>query len=230
MEIMEVLFQGNPEYLSSLIRLCLSIVAGGILGHERGKKRRAAGFRTHILVCMSACLIMTTNIQLTTAFDMGDPTRMPAQVISGIGFLGAGCILVTDKNRIKGLTTAAGLWAAACLGLCIGAGYYGIAIFSCGAIYLILTMFRMMDKLLGRKVKYILLFIEFESVNAMAEFITAAGEEGMKASDLDMISAHNSQSAEIAVVLALQLKKAMARDEILSRCLKMKGVLKIEEL
>ena len=113
MEVLEFLFPGGGDYAASLLRLCLSILAGGILGHERGKKRRAAGFRTHILVCMSACLIMVTNIQLTTAFDMGDPTRMPAQIISGIGFLGAGCILVTDWGCASEPATMGLLYLAA---------------------------------------------------------------------------------------------------------------------
>lgn len=230
MEVLEFLFPGGGDYAASLLRLCLSILAGGILGHERGKKRRAAGFRTHILVCMSACLIMVTNIQLTTAFDMGDPTRMPAQIISGIGFLGAGCILVTDRNRIKGLTTAAGLWAAACLGLCIGAGYYGIAIFSCLAIYLILTMFRMMDKLFGKKVKYILVFVEFASVKNLWEFMAGARGQGMKVTDMDTISGQESPEAQVSVILALHLQKARPREEVLAFCAQSPGVLKMEEL
>lgn len=230
MEWIEFLFQGEANYLEFLLRLCLSILAGGILGHERGKKRRAAGFRTHILVCMSSCLIMVTNIQLTTTFELGDPTRMPAQIISGIGFLGAGCILVTDKNRIKGLTTAAGLWAAACLGLCIGAGYYGLAIFACTAIYLILTIFRMMDRFFGRRVKYILLFIEFASIDALSEFVAEARQQDMKVTDIDTITAGRQESAEVAAILALQLRKAKLKEEIFAFCHSVKGVVRIEEL
>lgn len=223
-------FWVSEEDISIIIRLLLSIVAGGILGHERGQKRRAAGFRTHILVCLSACSIMVTNISMTNQFQLGDPTRMPAQVISGIGFLGAGCILVTDRNRIKGLTTAAALWADACLGLCIGSGCYGIALFSCVAIYLVLTVFRFMDSIMGNKTKYIRLFMEFETAADMSGFIRNSRENGFKVVDLDMISSKKQEYAEVSAVLALQFKKPRNCDDILADCKGQKGVLLVEEV
>lgn len=215
--------------LSIALRLILSIVVGGVLGHERGKKRRAAGFRTHILVCLSACIIMVTNMELTSTFQLGDPTRMPAQVISGIGFLGAGCILVTDRNRIKGLTTAAGLWAVACLGLCIGSGCYGIAIFGCVAVYLVLTVFRMMDNLMVKKTKFLMVFIEFESIDSMSRFVCTSGERGMKIVDMDLMSSKEA-GQPVAVLLSLQMKKARLSNEILAECGRQEGVKRIEEL
>ena len=111
-----------------LIRLILAVIFGGIIGLERASKRHAAGFRTYILVCLGATLAMITNQFICEKSGQGDYARLGAQVISGIGFLGAGTILVTSKNQIKGLTTAAGLWACACMGLSIGIGYYTLAI------------------------------------------------------------------------------------------------------
>ena len=90
-------------------RIILSVIVGGILGLERGTKSQAAGFRTYILVCLGATMIMMTNQYVSDVYKLGDPTRMGAQVVSGIGFLGAGTILVTDRNRVRGLTTAAGI-------------------------------------------------------------------------------------------------------------------------
>jgi len=89
------------------------MLLGGILGIERGRKYRPAGFRTYMLVCLGTTIVMLTNQYVYERYGGGDPVRMGAQVISGIGFLGAGTIIVTGHNQVKGLTTAAGLWAAA---------------------------------------------------------------------------------------------------------------------
>src|SRR5690554_4598709 len=102
------------------------MVAGGILGLDREFKNRPAGLRTFMLVCIASTLVMITNQYVLEVYSHLniDPTRMGAQVISGIGFLGVGTIIVTRRNHVKGLTTAAGLWASACIGLAIGIGFY----------------------------------------------------------------------------------------------------------
>lgn len=96
-------------YMAVVLRITAAVVVCGIIGLERGMKNRAAGLRTYMLVCVGACLIMLTNQYIYQVFETGDPVRMGAQVVSGIGFLGAGTIIVTRHSRIKGLTTAAGL-------------------------------------------------------------------------------------------------------------------------
>ena len=108
-------------YESVVIRILASIIVGGLIGLERGMKNRPAGLRTYMLVCIGACLIMLTNQYIYQFTGAGDPMRLGAQVVSGIGFLGAGTIVVTRHNQIKGLTTAAGLWASAGVGLALGA-------------------------------------------------------------------------------------------------------------
>ena len=112
--------------LTICVRILAAIICGGILGLERERKKHAAGFRTYILVCLGSAVVMMLNDFLTIKSG-SDAARLGAQVISGIGFLGAGTILITSKNRIKGLTTAAGLWTSACTGLAIGAGFYTLA-------------------------------------------------------------------------------------------------------
>lgn len=97
-------------YTAIVIRILAAFALGGIIGMERGMKNRPAGLRTYMLVCVGSCLIMLTNQYIYQVFGSGDPVRMGAQVVSGIGFLGAGTIVVTKRNRIRGLTTAAGLW------------------------------------------------------------------------------------------------------------------------
>lgn len=118
----------------AILRLALSLAAGGILGFERARRKQSAGLRTHILICLGSTLLMLLSIELPSRYianQMGDPGRIAAQVVSGIGFLGAGSIIRLG-NTIKGLTTAASIWFVAAIGLAIGAGMYvpaGIALF-----------------------------------------------------------------------------------------------------
>ena len=111
------------------LRVALSVLAGGVIGNERGRHGSAAGLRTHILVCVGACLTALTGFFVYESFSLqGDVLRLSAQVISGIGFLGAGMIIVKNSNVITGLTTAAGMWATAAIGIAVGCGFYSGAI------------------------------------------------------------------------------------------------------
>jgi putative Mg2+ transporter-C (MgtC) family protein len=106
-----------------VIRLCLGFAAGGIIGFERSSRRQVAGLRTHILIALGATCLMLLSIWLPQQLNGGDPGRIAAQVVSGMGFLGAGAIIRLG-NDIKGLTTAASLWLVAAIGMTIGAGMY----------------------------------------------------------------------------------------------------------
>jgi putative Mg2+ transporter-C (MgtC) family protein len=128
-------------YLSVILRILAAVIFGGAIGLERGMKNRPAGLRTYMLVCVGSCLIMLTNQYLFQVSQAGDPMRLGAQVVSGIGFLGAGTIIVTKHNQIKGLTTAAGLWASAGVGLALGVGFYEAAFTAGIAVFSILTLF-----------------------------------------------------------------------------------------
>ena len=127
--------------LSVPVRLLAVVIASGIIGLERGLKNRAAGFRTYMLVSIGACMIMMINQYAYQFYGVGDPVRMGAQVISGIGFLGAGTIL-REGFSVKGLTTAASLWAVSCIGLAVGSGYYIGAFITTIVIYLTLNTFK----------------------------------------------------------------------------------------
>ncbi len=123
LEIYEVLKGFNA--VAVVVRLLLTVVVGGIIGSERGRHGSAAGLRTHILVCLGSALTALTGFYLIYELGIsGDPGRISAQVISGIGFLGAGMILVKNTTVITGLTTAAGMWATAAMGIAIGYGFY----------------------------------------------------------------------------------------------------------
>ena len=122
--MLDMFIPGN--WYEILIRLALAILLGGIIGSERAYTNHDAGLRTHILVCLGAAGIMIMSECMHLAYG-GDIGRVGAQVVSGIGFLGTGCILI-GGSRIRGLTTAAGLWTTACIGLCVGLGYYFISV------------------------------------------------------------------------------------------------------
>lgn len=109
-----------------ILRLVVAAILGGIIGSERSGNRHEAGLRTHIIVCLGAAAVMIIGEQLHINYD-GDPARLSAQVISGVGFLGAGSIIL-DGSRIRGITTAAGIWTTACVGIVVGAGYFLTAI------------------------------------------------------------------------------------------------------
>ena len=115
-------------YLVMLIRLIVAVVLGALIGIERANSKHDAGLRTHIIVCLGAASVMITSQLISARYgNITDITRLGAQVISGIGFLGAGSIIVS-KSRVRGLTTAAGLWTTACLGLVIGSGFIEVAV------------------------------------------------------------------------------------------------------
>lgn len=133
------------------LRLLLAVLFGGVIGLERDVHRHTAGFRTHILVCVGAALAMLTNQYISDVWGSDtDPARIGAQVIAGVGFLGVGTILVTGRTHIRGLTTAAGLWASACLGLAVGIGFYEGALIGAALILIVLGLLPRLEQRIFR--------------------------------------------------------------------------------
>ena len=124
--------------ISISFRIVLAVICGGVIGAERGRAHQPAGMRTYMLVCLGSTLVMSTGQYMYNTFEAGDPARLGAQVISGIGFLGAGSYYFR-KTRVRGLTTAAGLWTAASIGLALGIGFYSAGILATAAVYMIMT-------------------------------------------------------------------------------------------
>ena len=205
---------GDGQMMISAFRLLIALAAGGILGLERSRKGIEAGFRTHILVCTSSCAIMITNIYLFSRYHAGDLTRMPAQVISGVGFLGAGCILVTRQNRIKGMTTAACLWASACLGLCIGAGEYFVAVFVLILAFLSMTFLHWLEDKVNQRTKNIRFYAEFRSSSDLTGFMKAMQRQGIVISDIECLKSNVSD--DIGTVISLHLKTPVSAELFLS--------------
>jgi putative Mg2+ transporter-C (MgtC) family protein len=216
------------EVHAALLRLFFAFISGGILGFERSAKGISAGFRTHIIVCMASCAIMLTNLYIYLAYHTGDPMRMPAQVISGVGFLGAGCILVTGQHRIKGVTTAAGIWAAACLGLCIGAGDYMVAGIVLLMVILTMTVFRTFDEMIITRTRYMRLFMELSSVHAVTELMRYLQTIRIKVNDTEFLDKKNNEY--IAMVIDIELQKSSSVEETIAEFEQVEGVRFVSEI
>lgn len=160
-QILEVLNGFN--IWSVLVRMVLASIFGGFIGSERGRHGRAAGMRTHILVCLgSAITAMTGLYAVETLSYTGDVFRISAQVISGIGFLGAGTILVRNRSIVTGLTTAAGMWATASIGIALGYGFYAGAIL---AVLLILVFVPILGRVEYKRKLLSSLYLEVGDIN-----------------------------------------------------------------
>ena len=223
---------GNELTICSiLLRTVLSMLLSGILGYEREKKRRPAGFRTYIVVCLGSSLAMMTGIYLTELYGTGDPGRIAAQVISGIGFLGAGTILVTKQNQVKGLTTAAGLWASACLGLALGAGFYTGAILSFAGIWSSLKILQKVDSYLYVHSKVMNLYVEFNSVSDVSKFISYARSENCSVRNLEMNRSKNADgSVSISAVMSLKFEEPVSHSHIIEIYGALEGITFFEEV
>ena len=224
MELREV------TYLAVILRIVLAVIFGGIIGLERGLKNRPAGLRTYMLVCVGSCLIMLTNQYLFQVSNTGDPMRLGAQVVSGMGFLGAGTIIVTRHNQIKGLTTAAGLWTCAGVGLALGVGFYEGALVAGLAVFTVLTLLQRWDNSLHRKARIIELYIEFSETITIGDFIRSLRSLDVEVSNVQMEAADTRQPGMRAMVATLKTKKRGDHREFLESVRKLDGVSHIEEL
>ena len=170
-EIIDFLTEFNA--VTVVIRVILAAVAGALVGLEREFHGRAAGMRTHMMVALGAAL--AAMIGLFTVKELGvssDPMRVGAQVISGVGFLGAGTILLRGGgSRITGLTTAAGLWTAASIGLAVGIGFYVGAFMTVFAAMLTFTLITSLEMFLNRKRQRMAIYLELENVDAVAPML-----------------------------------------------------------
>ena len=215
---------------SILLRVVLACGIGMIIGAERLKKNHTAGTRTYMLVCLGACLVMMTNQYITMAYQTGDPSRLGAQVISGIGFLGAGTIMVTKNNQIHGLTSAAGLWTSGCVGLALGIGFYEGAIAAAVAVLLIMGVFKRFDAVLQARSPYLTLHIDLENAAALTSFLDAVKEKEIRVEDLQIIKNSQLMPGSLTVLLRIQTPAGTRHEALLDDLRFREGVLFIQEL
>ena len=196
-KIMDFLEDFNS--VTVIIRLLCAAVLGGCIGLEREKYKRPAGFRTHILVCIGAA--MTSLIAQYIVFNVGvtsDAARIPAQVISGLGFLGVGTILTKGRDHIVGLTTAAGIWAVGAIGIACGFGFY-VGAFACTVIVLIATslLYGLENDKKERR-KNVEIYIEIDDAHKVNEFIKKLDKE-FSAKNFMVVSSRSGKVDDIGI-------------------------------
>ena len=224
------------------LRMCLALILGGLLGLERVRKRRPAGIRTYMLVCIGAALTMIlgqyTNAMLGTVWSeaaqqagiKADIARFSAQVINGIGFLGAGTVLITGKQQVKGLTTAAGLWASACMGLAIGAGYLECAILAFVLIFICNRILPHLENSIVENAKNINLYVEFEALDDIGPIITQIKSVGATVYEVELERTRESGRLYPSATISLRLNQRKSHARLMLAISKLQSVHTIEEI
>lgn len=217
-----------PE-IDMILRLLAAALLGGIVGLERESKRRAAGLRTHLLVSMGSALVMITSQYVFYQYQglaAIDPTRLGAQVISGIGFLGAGTIIKQGAS-VKGLTTAASLWAVACIGLAVGAGYYLAAVVA--AVIVVLALF-LLEKFEKSRIDQSrsnpdLVVRVVDAPGKLGEVAMTIGKTGANITNIELDKDDNGQ---ILVRFSLHLPKDISKSDVTMMVMTLEGVSIVE--
>lgn len=217
-------------YAGAALRILCAVFLGGLLGLDRGLKNRPAGMRTYMLVCVGSCLIMLTNQFIYQSAGTGDPVRMGAQVVSGIGFLGAGTIIVTRRSQIKGLTTAAGLWAAAGVGLALGVGFYFGAALGGAAIFGVMTLLHRMDNKLQSNARTIEVYVEMSQDFSVGDFLRELRLRNLELHELQREHDAPREQGVRAYLATLRAQRRTSHIELLEDLTKIPGILFIEEL
>ncbi|MCH4889646.1 MgtC/SapB family protein [Acidaminobacter sp. JC074] len=210
--------------LDVLIRIGLSCLLGGIIGWERESINRPAGLRTHILVCMGASLVMLTSLVMFDRYAVQvniDPTRLGAQVISGIGFLGAGTIM-REGLTVKGLTTAASIWIVGCIGLAVGCGFYEGAIVSTGLSMIVLVFFSKAENFISQKDNEMYLNVETENKSGQIGKIgTELGKLNIRIVNIEM---RESKKGTMEISFLTKLPRKIEKPVIIEKIAKLDGI------
>lgn len=217
--------------LSVSLRMLLAVFCGALVGLEREYKRRPAGFRTHILICLGAA--MTTLTSQFLFFVMNYPTdlsRLGAQVIAGIGFIGAGTIIVTRRQRVKGLTTAAGLWTSAIVGLALGAGFYEGGIMATALILLAELLFSRLEYRILASSPEINLYMEYGHAAELDGVLKLLRRRNVSILGMEITRADKSADRNACVIFSLRLGRKTSPNALIGEIGGCDGVLIVQEL
>lgn len=227
---------------SMMLRIILAVIVGGIVGFEREMKHRPAGFRTYMLVAMGAALTMITSQYLNLMLDTKwadaleavgqrtDVVRLGAQVINGIGFLGTGTILVTARAEVKGLTTASCLWASACMGLAVGAGFYEA--FAIGSVLIIFCMklLPLIENAVLANARNMNIYIEMDSIENLGEVVNRMKADDISLFDVDIDKDQHGSFSQINGLFSVRLPNKRQHTEVLAMLSTVDGIISIEEV
>ncbi|SEL81168.1 MULTISPECIES: MgtC/SapB family protein [unclassified Butyrivibrio] len=222
-------FESSAD-LAVALRLVIATLFGCLIGWERVVKRHTAGIKTFALVSLGSAVATSLNIYLAMLPGLGaDVSRIPAGVVSGIGFLGAGTILVTGKKQIKGLTTAASLWVTSCMGMAIGAGYIVIGI-TCFVLVMIANVVLMnLSNVVEEYSKYMSMYIEVNkgSVTKLSKYLS---EEDLSISSMTKSKEKTLQSSDVALLIDIDSSRRRSHREIIRRLQELEYVNYVEEI
>lgn len=228
--------------ISVLLRLILAMFLGGLIGLERESKRRAAGFRTYMLVSLGAALTMLLSqyyyvMQQTEWADLAaeigirtDISRFGAQVINGIGFLGAGTIIVTNRQETKGLTTAAGLWASACMGLATGAAFYECVLLAFALIFLSIHLLPLLESHIIETARNMNIYVEFSSLDDVGAIIARIKTLDVHIYEVDIDHGRDEGSRHPSAVFSIRLSHRIPHLKLLATISELESVYTIDEI
>ena len=218
---------------SILLRIALSVLFSAIIGWERSTKRHAAGLRTFMLISLASTMAMLLDLFLITKFTIGFPV-ISAAVVVGIAIISSNSILFSSKNQIKGLTTAAGLWAVGFIGLLIGAGFYTVSIIGFLAMMICLSMFPRMERHFKNRSNHFEVHLELKSKENLQSFVATIRQLGLRIDDIEVNPAYiNSGLSVYSVALTIQsaeLKKYKTHSEIIDALRSIDYIHHIEEM
>ena len=202
-----------------LIRLALAFLCGGLIGTERELRGRSAGIRTQILVCLGAVMATMTGFFAFYTFNLSsDPLRVASQVISGIGFLGVGTILVTGNSHIRGLTTAAGIWTTAAIGVALGAGFYEGALVCTALAFFAIGFLQRLERVFKERKGVMSVYVEIKDADRLNEVLEQMSAQSMKITNVEVRPAKsgmpNYLGIEAKIVAGCDLNKQQCLHEI----------------
>ncbi len=227
---------------SMVLRIILAMAVGGIVGFDREKKGQAAGFRTYMLVALGAAMTMILSrymdVMITTSWEKAtglagtktDAVRFGAQVINGIGFLGTGTILVTSKSEVKGLTTASGLWASACMGLAVGAGFYEGTFIGFLLIIISMKMLPFIEHAILPKSRNMNIYVEMDSIENIGPIVNYIKKRDITLYDMEINRSKNDDNKNLSAILNLRLPKREEHTGILAKLSTLDGIIMIDEV
>lgn len=223
-------FSDGFHFWGAVIRMLLAILCGGIIGLERETRRRPAGFRTHILICLGASMTTITSQYLYLSAGMfTDPARLGAQVIAGIGFIGAGTIIVTKQRQVKGLTTAAGLWAAAIVGLAVGAGFVEAGLIATAFILLAELVLSKLEWYIMSTARALNIYAEYRENSALVEMTELLRTQSVTVNDLQ-ITKSGAATQNPCAIFQLSLPRKLTHEKLMTALSGIEGVVSVEEL
>ncbi len=216
---------------SVALRMTLAVFCGGVIGIEREYKRRPAGFRTHILICLGAAMTTLTSQYLYLVLGQyTDMARLGAQVVAGIGFIGAGTIIVPRRQRVKGLTTAAGLWAAAIIGLTLGGGFYEGGLFATLLILVAELFFSRVEYRMLKNAPEVNLYVEYSDNRTMDVLLQEFREHGLKILNMGIIHSKSNEQHNACAIFTLRLHKGLDVEQLQQEIQATAGVAAVREL